>query len=74
MLAQTQGRFDATHADVIADIREYAQRRGADDSAYGWRRYVVSQQDYLRYCCHATIRGLLNGQGWPVLAGDGRRD
>jgi len=74
MLAQTQGRFDATHTEVIADIREYARSRGADDSPYGWRRYIVSQQDFLRYCCHATIRGLLNGQGWPVLAGEGRRD
>lgn len=72
MLAQTQARFDATHADVVEDIKDYARRRGADGSPYGWRRYIVSQQDFIRYCCHATIRGLLNGQGWPVLAGEGR--
>lgn len=74
MLAQTQARFDATHADVVADIKEYARRRGADESPYGWRRFVVSQQDFIRYCCHATIRGLLNGQGWQVAAGEGRRN
>ena len=74
MLAQVQERFDATHAGVIEDIRQYARSRGADDSPYGWRRYIVSQRDFLRYCCHATIRGLLNGQGWQVAAGEGRRD
>jgi len=74
VLAQAQRRFDATHADVIDDIRDYAERRSSDRRPYGWRRYVVSQQHFIQYCCYATIRELLNGQGWPVVASEGRRN
>jgi hypothetical protein len=71
VLAQTQQRFDASHADVVDDIRGYARLRSADESPYGWRRYVVSQQHFIEYCCYATVRGLLNGQSRP-LAGSRR--
>ena len=33
--------------------------RQADENAYGWRKYLVSQQSYLRFCCHATIKELV---------------
>jgi len=29
------------------------------DSPYGWRKYVVSQRHYLRFCCDATIRRMV---------------
>jgi hypothetical protein len=51
--------FDASHEYVVAGIRQFAAERNADESPYGWRRYVVSQQEFVRYCCHATIRELL---------------
>ncbi len=72
LLAQTQRVFDASHGSIVADIREFARLRGADSSPYGWRKYVVSQQHYIRYCCHATIRELLNSQHESVLAGESR--
>lgn len=59
LLAETQQVFDASHDAVVADIRRYASIRGAGGSPYGWRRYVVSQQEYIEYCCFATIRALL---------------
>ena len=60
LLGQSERVFDGSHESVAEDIREFARRRSADDSPYGWRKYVVSQQHYIRYCCHATIRALLN--------------
>ena len=62
LLAQTQRVFDASHEAVVREIRDFASRRGADASPYGWRRYVVSQQAFIRFCCHATIAELLREQ------------
>jgi len=63
LLGQCQRVFDAAHESVAVEVREFARLRNADGSPYGRRRYVVSQQEYIRFCCHATIRALLNGQG-----------
>jgi len=52
--------FDASHGNVVDEIKTFAARRDADASPYGWRRYVVSQQDFVRFCCHATIRALFD--------------
>jgi hypothetical protein len=60
VLAQSQRVFNASHEDVVADIKSYARHRGSQSSPYGWRRFVVSQQDFVRYCCYATIRALLD--------------
>lgn len=62
LLAQTQRVFSASHESVVAGIREYAALRSGDDSPYGWRKFVVSQQHFIRYCCYATIRDLLSGR------------
>lgn len=70
LLAETQRRFDAAHADINDEIRSFARQRSADGSAYGWRKYIVSQQHFIQYCCSATIRALLNGQGGPVVVGN----
>lgn len=67
LLAETERVFDASHDFVIENIRRFAAIRSADNSPYGWRRYVVSQRDFVRYCCHATIRSLLYGQYGAVL-------
>ncbi len=73
LLAQAQRVFDASHESVASEIRRFASYRGGDDSAFGWRKFVVSQQHFIRFCCHATIRALFSGND-PVLAdvcGDG---
>jgi hypothetical protein len=70
ILTQTQQVFDASHESVLADIRRFASFRGGDDSAFGWRKYVVSQQHFIRYCCFATIRSLLNDPAGLVPAGE----
>lgn len=72
VLAQTQRVFDASHDSVIEDVRRFASIRDANASPYGWRRYVVSQEEFIRFCCHATVRELM--QGPPTAVHDeGRR-
>jgi hypothetical protein len=62
LLGQVQGVFHASHESVVSDIRKFAGQRSADAGPYGWRKYIVSQQHFIRYCCHATVRMLLSGQ------------
>ncbi len=69
--AQMQRRFDASHADVDAEIRTFAQKRVSGGSVYGWRKYVVSQQHYIQYCCASAIKSLLNGRNGPEVLGAG---
>ncbi|MBU0719072.1 MAG: hypothetical protein KJ749_12545 [Planctomycetes bacterium] len=68
ILARTQRVFDASHASVVAEIKAFARQRNADESPYGWRKHVVSQRNYIRFCCHSTIRTLVSGCDDPVLA------
>lgn len=60
LLAQTQRIFNASHDSVVAEIRAYGSRRDSGGSPYGWRRYLVSQQDFIRFCCFSTIESLLS--------------
>ncbi len=66
LIAQTQKVFDASHNALVADLKAFAQHRTANNSPYSWRRYVVSQQEFIRYCCHRTIRALLSGRDASV--------
>ena len=61
-LAQVQRVYDAAHGSVVQDIQAFAELRDGEASPYGWRKYVVSQQHYIRYCCFATVRALLRGE------------
>lgn len=75
LLAQTQRVFSGANVDVVQEIKGFAALRDADESPFGWRRYVVSQQHFQRYCCYATIRSLLSGDRSAVVAtgaGSGR--
>lgn len=74
LLAQTQRVFSGAHADVVGEIVEYAARRDADNSPFGWRRYVVSQQHFMRFCCHATVKSLLSGDRFAVVAGESGKE
>lgn len=59
LLAQSEQVFDASHDSVVERIKGYDRWRRADASPFGWRRVVVSQTEYLRFCCHETIRALM---------------
>jgi hypothetical protein len=61
--AEFQQVFNASHGDVVADVKTYARSRDADDRPYGWRKYLVSQEHYLRFCLHAAMAELLETPG-----------
>ncbi|MEE9294945.1 MAG: hypothetical protein V3W34_08310 [Phycisphaerae bacterium] len=60
-IAQAERVFDASHEWVCAAVRRFAESRSADASPFGWRKYIASQQSYLRFCCHETIRAMTHG-------------
>jgi hypothetical protein len=60
LLAQSQRIFNASHHDVVEEIRRYASRRDGGRSPFGWRRYLVGQQEFIRFCCYSTIQSLIN--------------
>jgi NAD(P)H-dependent FMN reductase len=56
---QVQRVFNAAHEQVLKEIRSFAAQRDADQSPYGWRKYVCCQELYVRYCGWAMIRTML---------------
>lgn len=59
LIAQAQRVFNAAHDYVGRDVKRFAELRGDDGSAYGWRLYLVSQEHYLRFCCSAIVEELI---------------
>lgn len=59
-VAEYQQVFNASHERVQNAVREYADKRSAGDSPYGWRKYLASQEWFLRFCCYVTARELLS--------------
>ncbi len=61
-VAEHQRVYDASHADVLRRVQMYAAPRSADDSPYGWRKFVVSQEGFIRFCGHETVAAMLAGR------------
>ena len=68
VLAETQRIFDASHAAVTGEIQQFAKHRIADDSPYGWRKYVVTQEGFMEFCCHATVSALARRPALTALS------
>jgi len=59
-LCRVQPSFSTpTHEECRMRSREYADKRNEGESPYGWRKYVASQELFLRFCCHTIARDLL---------------
>jgi len=67
-LAQTERVFDASHGFVVEDVKAFAAQRKENLGPWSWRRYLASQRHYVRYCCHATIKGLAFGGDLSTVA------
>jgi len=67
--AQSQRTFNAQHDTVRHAVQEYADSRNAGRGPYGWKKYIASQEWFLRFCCHTVCRDLLEQSGrMPVAA------
>jgi hypothetical protein len=58
--AQVQRTFNAAHEAVQRDVERYAHSRSAKRGPLGWKRYLASQETYLRYCCFSVARELMS--------------
>jgi hypothetical protein len=67
---QLQRTYNGAHEAVKEDVKQYAETRTANESPYGWRQYLVSQQSYLRFCCFATVKKLIRKVKWPAPLAD----
>ncbi len=56
---QIERVFNAAQAKTLAEVRTYATARDGHESPYGWRKYVQSQELYVRYCGWEMIRTML---------------
>lgn len=57
---QVQRVFSAADERTLEDVRKYGRERDGDRSPFAWRRFVVSQELFVRYCCWASIRTMLS--------------
>lgn len=71
---EVQRLFHGRSADIRDEIQAYARKRCADESPYGWRRYLVSQEDFLRFCCHSVLQDLIRQEVTHVVAQHERRN
>ncbi|MBK8915304.1 MAG: hypothetical protein IPM64_12030 [Phycisphaerales bacterium] len=60
---QVQRVFQAAERRTEREVREYARCRDRSDSPYAWRRYVKSQELFVRYCGWSLIRTMLQQVG-----------
>jgi hypothetical protein len=67
---QLQRTYNGAHEAVKEEVRQYAETRNANESPYGWRQYLVSQQNFLRFCCFSTAKKLFQKVKWPPPLAD----
>lgn len=58
--AEVQRTFNGVHKDVQDLVEDFAERRSGDESPYGWRKYLASQELYLRFCCYTVAADLMS--------------
>lgn len=55
-LLQVQRVFNAADEGLYDDVKDYADDRDEEEGPYDWKRYLRSQELFMRYCCWAAIR------------------
>jgi len=60
--------FNSSDEAVQREIRRFALRRDAEDSPYGWRKVLASQENFWRFCCAVTTRELIRQEVTQVVA------
>lgn len=59
--------YNAAHEPVAARLKQYAEARSEADSPFGYRRYKVSMDDYMRFCAHETVRHMLASEAVRLM-------
>ena len=73
--AEVQQVFDGADNHTAAELRSFAAARRADRSPYAWRKYMVSQHHFLRFCCSSVAQDLVyQVNDVPMRMTDTRRD
>jgi len=67
--AQVQCVFNTAHNATAERVRLYAEDRGAEQSALGWRKYLESQRLFLRYCCWEVVGEMMGQEYHRMMAG-----
>ena len=70
LISEAQRTFDASHQYVVEQVKRFARRRGTTESPYRWRLYLVSQQDYLRFCCSTILEAMVSPPQARMATGD----
>lgn len=68
-----QRTIDARNDQVVKGIKAFAKRRNADDSPFGWRKYLATQEDYLRFCSFTVLCELIRQEVTHVAPAHERR-
>jgi len=66
--AQTQRTYNAAAESTQKAVEEYGRTRDAERSPLGWRKYLASQELYMRFCCHKTLCDLMEQEQNRVIA------
>lgn len=73
--AEVQNVFDGADNRTATELRYFAETRRADRSPYAWRKYMVSQHHFLRFCCSSVARDLVSQvHDVPMRMTDSRGD
>lgn len=67
--AQLQHVFDASRADVSRRVQAYGERHDQEVGEYGWRRYLVTQEGFLKYCFSEGLEMLFAAETDRMAAG-----
>lgn len=66
--AQVQRTYNAAHETVQKAVESFGKKRDAERSPMGWRKYVASQELYMRFCCHSALSELMEQERNRVTA------
>ena len=63
--------YSGRNAETEILAKRYSRERMADDTPYGWRRFLVDQSEFQRLCCYGIIREMMGEEGrkdqWPRI-------
>ena len=68
--AQVQLVLNAAHDGTVARVKHYAAARSASTGPFAWRRYLVAQDQYLRFCFYSGLHSMLNPETYRMALGE----